>query len=315
MKNKSRIIGALLFSAMLMGGFMLTACSDDDDNNDNNGKVDPSTIASTNLIAYFPFEDNGTDNISAMAPSNATTTTATFVTGRRGKAFQGATDKTSGLLYTLPTDSKLKTLKAFSFSVWLKQIPNTIATTDAPEQMVFQLDGKGDWIWGNLFLLQHRNWPEGETEQARNYAEMDNYFWKDDAESWKGQRGSGWFVDVTASQWRHIICTYDNTTSAFHAYVNGVHVTAFDGTDYTGVNRWQRDGEDLPLGDLKFNDPQKFAIGAWCDRLAGTALQDDAWASPYKGLIDELRIYDRALTATEVKALYDAEVTQIDVTE
>lgn len=310
MKNKFQIFGALLFGAMLIGGLMFTSCSKDDDD-ENSGKIDPSTIATANLVAYFPFENNGTDQIGGMTPSNAGNTTATFATGRRGKAFQGASDKTSGLLYTLPTNSKLKTLKTFSFSVWLKQIPNTIATTDAPEQMVFHLDGKGDWIWGNLFLLQHRNWPEGATERDRNFAEMDCYFWKDDAEAWKGQRGSGWFVDVTAPQWRHIICTYDNTTSKFHVYVNGIHVTAFDGTEYMGVNRWQRDGQDLPLGDLKFNDPQKFAIGAWCDRLAGTALQDDAWASPFKGLIDELRIYDRALTATEAKALYDAEITQI----
>ncbi len=309
MKNKFKITGAVMIAMMIMMGSMLTSCGNDDPIDD--GKIDPGTIATSNLIAYFPFENDGKDQISSMTPSNTATTTSTFVDGRRGKAFQGATDKKSGLIYTLPANSKLKTLKAFSFSVWVKQVPNTIATTDAPEQMVFQLDGKGDWIWGNLFLLQHRNWPEGADEKARNYAEMDCYFWKDDAEAWKGQRGNGWYVDVTAPQWRHMICTYDNVTSKFNAYVNGVHVTAFDGTPYMGVDRFQRDGKDLPLGDLKFNSPEKFAIGAWSDRLAGTSLQDDVWASPFKGLIDELRIYDKALTAVEAKALYDAELTQI----
>jgi hypothetical protein len=311
MKNKFKLFGMLLIGGLIFTSLALTSCGKDDDDKDD-GKIDPSTIAQANLIAYFSFENNGNDQISAMTPSNTATTTATFVDGRRGKGFQGASDKNSGLLYTLPANSKLKTLKAFSFSVWVKQVPNTVATTDAPEQMVFHLDGKGDWIWGNLFLLQHRNWPAGDTEQARNYAEMACYFWKDDAEDWKGQRGNGWYVDVTAPQWRHIICTYDNVTSKFHAYVNGVHVTAFDGTEYMGVNRWQRGGEDLPLGDLKFKTPEKLAIGAWCDRLAGTALQDDVWASPFKGLIDELRFYDRSLTADEAKNLYDAEVTQIN---
>lgn len=312
MKTKFKFFGMLLLGGLIFVSFALTSCSSDDDPDPiiDDGKIDPSTIATTNLVAYFPFEDNGNDEISEMTPSNTETTTATFVEGRRGKAFQGAADKNSGLLYTLPANSKLKTLKAFSFSVWVKQVPNTIETTDAPEQMVFQLDGKGDWIWGNLFLLQHRNWPEGETEQESNFAEMDCYFWKDDAEVWKGQRGNGWYVDVTAPQWRHIICTYDNATSKFHAYVNGVHVTAFDGSEYMGTDRWQGEGEVLPFGDLKFNTPEKFAIGAWANRLAGE-LQDDVWASPFKGLIDELRIYDRGLTAVEVKALYDAEVTQI----
>ncbi|MHC1704388.1 MAG: hypothetical protein AB9846_10810 [Tenuifilaceae bacterium] len=312
MKKSFKVISVILFGVMLLGSLIVTSCKDDDTDDPYAGKTNPSTIATTNLVAYFPFENNGTDEISMITPSNTATTTATFAAGRRGQAFQGATDKNSGLLYTLPTGSKLKTLKTFSVSVWLKQIPNTVATTDAPEQMVFHLDGKGDWIWGNLFLLQHRNWPAGATERERNFAEMDCYFWKDDASAWKGQRGSGWFVDVTAPQWRHIICTYDNVTSTFHSYVNGVHVTAYDGTAYMGVNRWQADGQTTPLGDLKFNTPEKFAIGAWCDRLAGTSLQDDAWASPFKGLIDELRIYDRGLTALEAKALYDAEVTMIN---
>lgn len=310
MKNKFKITGAILIAMMIMMSSMLTSCKDDDEKPDD-GKIDPSTIATSNLVAYFPFENDGKDKISAMTPSNTATTTATFVDGRRGKALQGATDKNSGLLYTLPANSKLKTLKAFSFSVWLKQVPNTIQTTDEPEQMVFQLDGKGDWIWGNLFLLQHRNWPAGESEKDRNFAEMDCFFWKDDAVEWKTQRANGWYVDVTAPQWRQIICTYDNVTSEFHAYMNGVHVTAFDGSEYMGVDRWQREGENLPLGDLKFNSPEKFAIGAWANRLAGE-LQDDEWASPFKGLIDELRVYDKALTAVEVKALYDAEITQIN---
>ena len=311
MKNKFRILGTVLFGTMMAMALMFTSCKKDNDDPDD-GKIDPGTIAKSNLIAYFAFEGDGKDEVGSMTPSNMSTTTATFVDGRRGKALQGAADKNSGLLYTLPADSKLKTLNAFSFALWLKQVPNTIETTDLPEQMVFHLDGKGDWIWGNLFLLQHRNWPEGESERDRNFAEMDCYFWKDDAQEWKGQRANNWFVEVSVPTWRHIICTYDNVTSEFHGYIDGVHITHFDGAEYGGVKRWQAGGEEVPLGDLKFNNPEKFAIGAWCDRLAGTDLQNDDWASPFKGLIDEFRIYDRALTAAEAKDLYDAEVTQIN---
>jgi hypothetical protein len=305
----------LMAFALMMGGMLsisLTSCNGHNQGPDTGGKVDPSTIATNNLIAYFPFEGNGIAEVGGYTPSNADTKT-TFVTGRRGQAFQGdaAGDKASGLLYNLSANDKLKTLKAFSFSLWVKQVANTLETADVPEQMVFHLNGTGDWIWGNLFLLQHRNWPEGETEQDRNFAQMDCYFWKDDAADWKGQRGNGWFVDVTAPQWRHIICTYDNVTSTFHAYVNGVHVTAFDGTEYMGVNRTQGEG-GAPFGDLNFVNAEKLAIGAWCDRLDGTALQEDAWATPFKGQIDEFRIYDRALTTQEVKDLYDAEITQVN---
>ena len=305
----------LLFIAFiaLFIGLAFSSCKKDDNDNPDDGKIDPSTIATSNLIAYFSFEGNGNDAIGNMTPSNASTTTVTFPDGRRGKCFQGTDNGLkSGLLYTLPASSKLKTLKAFTVSLWLKMVPNTAATTDVPEQMVFHMDGTGDWIWGNLFLLQHRNWPQGENEQARNFAEMDCYFWKDNAPAWKGQRGNGWFLDVaSAPQWRHIICTYDNVTSQFHAYVNGTHVTAFDGSEYKGIDRKQEE-DGAPLGDLKFVNPEHLAIGAWCDRLKGTSLQEDAWASPYKGQMDEFRIYDRALSTQEVKDLYDAEITQVN---
>ena len=307
----------LLFFAYiaLFIGLAFNSCKgkDDDDPDPVDDRVDPSTIAASNLIAYFPFEGNGNDLIGNMTPGNASTTTVTFPDGRRGKCFQGNDNGLkSGLLYTLPASSKIKTLKAFTISLWVKMVPNTLATTDVPEQMVFHLDGTGDWIWGNLFLLQHRNWPLGESERDKNFAEMDCYFWKEDAAEWRGQRANGWFLDVvTVSQWRHIICCYDNVTSQFHAYVNGVHITSFDGSEYPGIDRKQAEAGPA-LGDLKFTSPVHLAIGAWCDRLAGTSLQEDAWASPFKGQLDEFRIYDKALTSQEVKDLYDAEIKQVN---
>jgi hypothetical protein len=311
----------LLSVAMVVGmTTALVSCGDDKDDggNTDSSKVAPSTIASANLIADFPFEGNGKDTVGGLTPKS-TGTGVTYPAGQRGKAYKGS--EAGFLLYELPTASKIKTLKAFTVSLWAKMVPNTVATTDAPEQMLFHVDGKGDWIWGNLFLLQHRNWPEGETEQSKDYAEMDCYFWKDNATStvgdpWKGQRGSGWFQKVVSNdKWVHIICTYDNVASEFRAYVNGALVTAYDGTAYTGIERWQGDhAEDNPtpaarLGDLKFNEPTLLAIGSWADKADGTALVEDAWASPFKGSLDEFRIYDRGLTAAEVDALFKAELS------
>ena len=310
--TKKWFFSAIIFA--LCSSVAFYACKDDPEEPDEPevDLNDPSLVAKDNLIAYFAFEGDGKCEISGITPSNASTTPVTFPAGRRGKCFQGTDAATSGLLYALPAGNKLRDLKAFTVAFWAKIAPNTVATTDAPEQMVFQIDGAGDWVWGNLFFLQHRNWPEHENERERNFAEMDCYFWKDDAADWKGQRGNGWFLDVvTVTQWRHIVCTYDNTTSKFHAYVNGVHVKRFDGTDYTGVDRIQ--GENgPPFGDLKFNKAENLAIGAWVVRLQGKDLLEDAWAAPYRGQLDELRFYDKGLSAEEVKALYDAEVTKIN---
>jgi hypothetical protein len=305
-----------IFAAFIGCAMLVSSCDGDNKNGDGN-KTDPSTIASDALIAYFPFDGNGNDVKGGLAPSNTATTTSTFVNGgMRGQCYRGGSELTCGLLYPLPDGSQLKNLKQFAFSVWVKLDPNTTATTHDPEQMIFQIDGSGDWVWGNLFLLQHRNFPQNDpTDPSYANAEMDCYFWRDDAASWKGQRANGWRLNVMEPQWRHIICSYNSATSEFHGYVNGVEIVSPDTTVYNGVHRWQ--GEEgtearLPFGELKFNDAQNLVIGAWAERLKGASLQTDVWAASMRGLIDEFRIYNRGLTKAEAEALYKAELSQTE---
>ncbi|GHT10460.1 hypothetical protein AGMMS4956_01840 [Bacteroidia bacterium] len=313
----------LLAAVASMGMTAMVSCGDDNKTpgEEPDTKVDPSTIAASNLIAYFPFEGNGNEATgSGLTPANANNT-VTYVAGARGQAYQGSAAITSGLLYNLPASSPIKTLTSFSFSMWAKLVANTTATTSDPEQMLFHLDGTGDWIWGNLFFLQHRNYPENTGDWNANVAPMDVYFWKEDAVDaddnlgWRGQRADGWKLEFTSS-WRHIICTYDAATSEFHGYVNGQHIVSHksgvDTTVYTGVKRWQAAGETTPLGALKFTAPQHFVIGHWADKLIGTSLVDDAWAGAFRGGLDEFRIYNKGLTETEAKDLYAAELSQLE---
>jgi hypothetical protein len=53
----------------------------------------------------------------------------------------------------------------------------------------------------------------------------------------------------------------------------------------------------------------KIHFGAWPQQIAGTP---ESWMTYYRGLVDEFRIYKKALTADEVMDLYEAEVTQIE---
>ncbi len=289
---------------------MLISCDPKKPGGEEGTKTDPGTIATADLVAYFPFDADGKDTKGNLTPSNTATTTVTFgEKGQRGNCFVGHT---------------LRDLKSFTASMWVKMEPNTLETTDAPEQMIFQIDGSGEATWGNMFLLQKRNWPQNEaTSYGRDHAEMQGFIWKDDAvdsagnPGWKHQWLGGWFVEVTAPVWRHIICTYNATTSEFHAYVNGTHVLGRANdkdTVYTGVKRWQGDplAGGAPLGDMKFNNAEKLAIGAWVEKLKGTGLTGDAWAAPMRGRIDEFRIYKTALTEQQVKDLYNAELSQVE---
>src|SRR5690606_13794490 len=83
----------------------------------------------------------------------------------------------------------------------------------------------------------------------------------------------------TNGTWQHLVGTYDGTR--MRLYVNGVEQGSKAGPASIGVN-------SLPLG-----------IGAESDGYR-----------PLKGAVDGVRMYDRALTAAQVTALYQGGTTQ-----
>jgi hypothetical protein len=82
MKNKFGLFG-VMFGTLLLSAVMVSSCNkDDDDDGGNNGKIDPATIATSNLIAHFPLEAEGEDPTgSAMLTFNQAVGDAAFPEG------------------------------------------------------------------------------------------------------------------------------------------------------------------------------------------------------------------------------------------
>lgn len=291
MKNYLKI-GGVLFAAVLITGMTLNSCSKDED--PNAGKTDPSSIATTNLVAYFPFDGNATESIASLTPT--VQPNVTYVTGRRGQAYQGADQ--AHLLYTIPATSKLKSLTSFSVAMWIK---SPLVTGD-PEVTVFEIGKSDDLFWGNLKLGLLRL---AATADSLNFKA---FFLKSGA-VWSGQH-IGYSDNLfLINKWMHIVMQYDETTSKFMIYKDGVKIVTSDGIE----NRWAAGDDVVPrpaLGALNFVNADKINIGAWRPKTENSAT--DAWMGWFLGNLDELRVYDKALTATEVKALYDAEITWVE---
>jgi hypothetical protein len=77
---------------------------------------------------------------------------------------------------------------------------------------------------------------------------------------------------VPQNQWNHIAATYDG--SNMHVYINGLEVS---------------DGPQAQTGNLKGNGEKVFKIG-----------EDAARSTTFEGQIDEVKVWNRALTASEV---------------
>jgi len=215
----------------------------------------------------------------------------TYVTGRRGKAYQGA--EGAHLLYTLPQASKLKTLTSFSVAMWFK---SPLVTGD-PEPIIFQIGKSDDLFWGNLTLALNRLTATADSLQLKAF------FLKTGAE-WSGQHISYSNPMFQVNQWMHLVFEYDAATSKYIIYKDGVKVVT-----NTGIEDRKAGPTGTALGSLSFANADVINIGAWRPKTEGTAT--DAWMGWFKGNLDELRVYDKALSATEAKSLYDAEVSQI----
>jgi len=91
-------------------------------------------------------------------------------------------------------------------------------------------------------------------------------------------------ADVSSySGWHHWAMTWDRTANALKAYIDGVQV----GTTQTGLG-------------LLDGQPVDSAIGVHAEHMMPN------WNEFWKGPIDEVAIYNRALSPGEIKALYEA---------
>jgi hypothetical protein len=94
-------------------------------------------------------------------------------------------------------------------------------------------------------------------------------------------------IDVNAwdGKWHHVAAVYDNR-SAIDVYVNGLHA----------ANQWAKPWDSLStIGTTNYD----IFIGANSGEIQGGGTYGDP-ATGFKGLIDDVRVYDRALTQIEI---------------
>jgi hypothetical protein len=293
--EKTKWTLVVLFAVILAG--FVSSCKKDSDNSGNSGKTDPGTIAASNLIAYFPFDTEPTAG-SAVPNSNGTITYvrkvggATFAPGRRGNAYQGAATE-SYLEYNVATGSPFSSLDEFTLSCWIK---TPVTTTGAAK--IFSING-GDPFMGNIALIQ-------ESQPTGDSVDMKLYLFDSASPEWKGQDLRINKPQFLNDKWFHLTALYRKATSTMEFWANGEKV--FEQIKYAGPVP-QTGTQPLLQGITLGSDMSKIYFGVWPQQIAGTP---ESWMTYYKGLVDEFRIYNKALSEQEIKDLYTAEVSQIN---
>lgn len=285
----------IFYLAAAMSIAVFASCEKNGDNNGGNEPEAPKvTVAEDALVLHLTFED-GAVAVGEGVTFAAKEGKAAFVDGFIGKAYtntSGDAKEAGYLKYNLAEANCIKSLKSFTFAAWVKR-------PALGSGAFFSVNG-GEHDWGSTFHLMFDNTGVGEdgaTYQQFN-ARIDSYRVGEDGAKFQG---SMWpnvqgpeFAKV--DEWFHVARTYDAATGAWGVYVDGV-------LTHDGV---AMDGE-LPFGDLDFNSPTMTAlyIGGWAAIIDGVNNQD--WMTYFNGSIDEVRMYNRALTAEELGQLWQQE--------
>ncbi len=281
----------LKISLFVIGLSLLNSCDDVNDNGPNDPiPYNSEQIKFSNLITKINFENDVVDSKGSL--SGGTPTNITYVDGLKGKAYQGGNN--AFIAYTSVSE-KIANLKSITVSFWIK----TNSHADGAQCLYAIPKSQTGAFWGNNQLLIESN-------TTSKLMPFKTYFQKNittppaTIEKWIEHTNSNALFNVY-DKWTHIAWTYNGIDSKYYLYVDGVNVTPDSFVDVTfGLDK-------KAFGFLSFANVNKFIIGGYQQHLGAPWNAPETWMKTYTGAMDEFRIYNDALTATDIFRLYTFE--------
>jgi hypothetical protein len=318
-------------SVLILSGAFFVSCSKSSSNSGptvvvptNPGGYDSAAqIQPSSLKVYFSF--NGTFNDSKSGLVASTSATApTFGTGIKGQGYQG-----NGSSYlVVPLGSAASTFAgsafpSFTVSVWINEPVEPIYATNGnytpgqgPEGVLFMYDAAGHQDLLHMDI-------EPFAQATQDTMSLNAGFTATGLTTTGPYAGSvvggtegvvpNGRLDTAIKKWTAVVMTYDAASSNYTLYENGTAVFANSAwstyaagpapvqilTGPTGATG------SVPLATLNFTPaPTGFVIGAWCGTANVGGFTPNQYSGSFKGTMDELRIYNTALSASDVKSLY-----------
>jgi len=294
--------------AIALGLGLFASCNSDDDNNPIvlppiGGYNNSGEVGAADLIAYWPLDGNGIESKSNTAPSNLVN--VNWIAGAKGQA----ANMTSGYISYPHIAALTQTMSAFTISAWAK-LKNNKTDDTGTASTIFSMGRPGagatDWQ-GNMMLYAETGQirpvtPEGVANDSikmkagwnttvdgaqiyENWNHLEPWMVADNLIT-PGKHVAG--PNVIGGTWAQLVFTWDGANNKFIIYSNGAKISnpAFEvrGTNTTLT----MDADSMPF------------IGAFGNVTTST----DSWNDPLTGAVDEIRIWKKALSASDINSLY-----------
>ncbi len=273
------------FYLILIALFVSFSACDDDDNGDDNGNgngdtTNPAdTIAASNLVAYFKFDGDVTDE-----KGHTTTSEGVTYTFDRHSNPNAAYKGSETAFVKIANADNLK-LGSMTLSMWLRA-QNLEGGTNF---IISFIDPTMDWNAG------YGIWQEGtERQDTLRYKAFTRHM-DSDMFIWTDTRYDGAAAEVffPTAKWFHLVYAYDGGTSERFLYFDGnkiLHDTILAGT--------------APMGPITVPPS---ALDFYIGKNPNTVHE---WLGNYEGDLDDLRIYDKALKPEQVEGIFEGERPQ-----
>jgi len=233
-----------------------------------NGYTSVAEIGAGSLVGYWAFEGSYIDSVSNTAGTGVGTS---FTGGFKGQALQGALN---GYVLTAPGNA-IKNLQSFTISQWIKTPPPSTGIIG-----IFSLANTTKF-WGNIEVF-FENGSDNTNGKVRVHV------FKNGADNTYSVDGVSNLFNV----WTNVSVSYDASSSTFRLFVNGAQVNSGTLSTVSGPLSF------ADIGNIVFGTTQ---FQTTPSQTSGTTSQP--WASYLTGQMDEVRIYNKALSALDLQAL------------
>jgi len=276
------------------------------------------TFVPAGQIAHWAFEDNANDGVGSWSATASGIVDITYVTSRNAAAGKAASFNGTTSIIEIAYGDQLMETNDFTLSFWVKadDVGHNHYIIGLAAFYGFQFELGGDFKWFKMPVQfdygDGTSGTGGDLDYNGDGLTLDNG-------GWKGTifcKVDNALDAVLKEKWFHITYVYNSVSKVRSMFLNGELVKAQD------HNLWF-DDNDLPMPEtgivgLKYAGvaPEvlnELAFG-FVQSRGGTLWNTEPWgnydnpdANHFKGLLDDVRIFHKPLTAQEINLMYQSE--------
>ncbi len=297
MRKYNFLLGSILMLAMAFSACTKADYGDDVTKGDPppvpGGYVNSSEVAADNLLAYWNFDDNKSETKSNTTP--LVDSNSSYIKGIKGNALHL---NMGYLLYpTIAALSNANAVSSVSVSLWMNTSNNGSYFT---ELFTLARDTSKEVDWLSVInmgietghpasdqKLALHTWIGSFASGSRSGGDNINDY---------GNVGVDYQTLNGAGKWVHYVMRYDGTTEDIDLFANNIRVSN---------NNFRHRGG---LGPLVSPTPTQVLFGAFSNSSTHFPLSGTLGFHGFlNGSIDEVRVYNKALSDVEISALFKLE--------